>query len=508
MKLLSTPQLREADAYTIANEPVSSADLMERAASACVPLITQLVSPQEVVHIVCGNGNNGGDGLVIARQLSQKNYSVIVLLVRAAATDSADFAHNLMRLQVECKKVLVIDWQDQSDFDFTLLFRPVVVDAIFGSGLNREPEGLAAAIIENINAAHSRTISVDLPSGLYGDDNRNNRLRYVVNAAYTFTFHQPKPALLFAETGKYAGIVRVIDIGLHPAYIAAAETPYTLLTPEEIAPLLRSRAVFSHKGTYGHALLVAGSRGKSGAAVLAVNAALRSGCGLVTALVPQCAETILQTAAPEAMLLQSDAAEIVSGRIRNAERFSAIGFGPGLGTAPETAQLFKQWLQEANCPAVLDADALNILAENKTWLAFLPAGTILTPHPGEFDRLAGAHTSGHERFLSQIEFSRRFNCYVVLKGAYTSITSPDGRAFFNTTGNAGMAKGGSGDVLTGLITGLRARGYDALQAAVLGVYLHGKAGDLAAEALGQETMKAGDIVFYLSDAFKMSGVNH
>jgi NAD(P)H-hydrate epimerase len=406
-----------------------------------------------------------------------------------------------MRLQVECKKVLVIDWQDQSDFDFTLLFRPVVVDAIFGSGLNREPEGLAAAIIENINAAQSRNIAIDLPSGLYGDDNRNNRLRYVVNAAYTFTFHQPKPALLFAETGKYAGIVRVIDIGLHPAYIAAAETPYTLLTPEEIAPLLRSRAVFSYKGTYGHALLVAGSRGKSGAAVLAVNAALRSGCGLVTALVPQCAETILQTAAPEAMLLQSDAAEIVSGRIRNAERFSAIGFGPGLGTAPETAQLLKQWLQEANCPAVLDADALNILAENKTWLAFLPAGTILTPHPGEFDRLAGAHTSGHERFLSQIEFSRRFNCYVVLKGAYTSITSPDGRAFFNTTGNAGMAKGGSGDVLTGLITGLRARGYDALQAAVLGVYLHGKAGDLATEALGQETMKAGDIIEALPSAF-------
>ena len=502
MKLLSTAQIREADAYTIAHEPVSSIELMERAAAACVPHITNVVDVHETVYVCCGNGNNGGDGLVIARHLHAKGYTVVVLLLKAAATDSADFLHHLALLRKT--PVTIIEWQSRRDFDFATLTRPVVVDAIFGSGLNREPEGVAAAAIEMMNAAHSRIISIDIPSGLFGDDNRGNRMRYVANAAYTLTFHQPKAALLFAETGKYAGVVQVIDIGLHSGYIDAAPTPYTLLTADEIVPLLRSRAVFSHKGSYGHALIAAGSRGKAGAAVLAVKAALRSGCGLVTALVPQFAEVILHTAAPEAMLLQSEAAEIVSGRVRNAEKFSAAGFGPGWGTAAETAQLLKQWLQEAPCPTVLDADALNILAENKTWLAFLPPGTILTPHPGEFDRLAGAHTSGHERFLSQLEFSRRFNCYVVLKGAYTSITTPDGRAFFNTTGNAGMAKGGSGDVLTGLITGLRARGYDTLQAAVLGVYLHGKAGDMAAKLRGMESMHAGDLIEMLPEAFQNS----
>ncbi|MCU0435251.1 MAG: NAD(P)H-hydrate dehydratase [Bacteroidia bacterium] len=499
MKLLSTAQIREADAYTIAHEPIASVALMERAAAACVPHISELVNVHETVYVVCGNGNNGGDGLVIARHLQAKGYQVIVLLVKAAVTDSADFAHHLNLLRQT--EVQIIEWNSIRDYDLTAHVQPVVVDAIFGSGLNREPDGVAAAAIEMMNAAQSRIISVDIPSGLFGDDNRGNKLRYVANAAYTLTFHQPKAALLFAETGRYAGVVRVIDIGLHRGYIDAAPTPYTLLTPDEIQPLLRSRAVFSHKGSYGHALLCAGSRGKTGAAVLAVNAALRSGCGLVTALVPQMAESILHTAAPEAMLQQSEAAEICAGRVRHTEKFTAAGFGPGWGTAPETAQLLKQWLQEAPCPTVLDADALNILAENKTWLAFLPPGTLLTPHPGEFDRLAGAHTSAHERFLSQLEFSRRFNCYVVLKGAYTSITTPDGRAFFNTTGNAGMAKGGSGDVLTGLITGLRARGYDALQAAVLGVYLHGKAGDIAAAAQSQEAMKAGDIIEALPGAF-------
>ncbi|MCA6363540.1 MAG: NAD(P)H-hydrate dehydratase [Bacteroidetes bacterium] len=500
MKLLSTAQLREADAYTIEHEPVKSADLMERAAAACVPHIAALVNISETVYVCCGNGNNGGDGLVIARHLYSRGYQVVVLLLKAAANDSADFLHHQALLRGTT--VQLIGWQSRNDFDFTALHQPVVIDAIFGSGLNREPEGVAAAAIEMMNAAHSRIISIDLPSGLFGDDNRGNSLRCVAHAAYTFTFHQPKAALLFAETGCFAGVVKVIDIGLHSGYMDAAQTPYTLLTPDEIAPLLRSRAVFSHKGSFGHALLSGASRGKAGAAVLAVQAALRSGCGLVTALVPQFAEVILHTAAPEAMVLQSDAAEKVAGRVRDARKYSAAGFGPGWGTDAETAQLLKQWLQEAPCPTVLDADALNILAENKTWLAFLPPGTILTPHPGEFDRLAGAHTSAHERFLSQLEFSRRFNCYVVLKGAYTSITTPDGRALFNTTGNAGMAKGGSGDVLTGLITGLRARGYDALQAAVLGVYLHGKAGDIAAAEYGQESMKAGDLIEALPKAFR------
>lgn len=501
MKLLTTAQLREADAFTIAHEPISSLGLMERAASACVPFITPFVEATELVHVVCGNGNNGGDGLVIARKLSETGYAVSVLLVKATAADSADFAANLERLRHECPTVAVLHWNSTSDYSLADFAHPVVIDALFGSGLNREPEGAAAAIIEHVNAVHSRTISIDLPSGLYGDDNRDNRFRYVIRAALTLTFHQPKPALLFAETGQYAGVVKVIAIGLHPAFFATAATPYTLLTPDEIATLLRQRPVFGHKGTFGHALLSAGSRGKVGAAVLAVNAALRSGCGLVTSLVPTCAETVLHTAAPEAMLLQSEANEYVAGHLRDANRFSAAGFGPGWGTATETAQFLKVWLQEAPCPTVLDADALNLLADNKTWLAFLPPGTILTPHPGEFDRLTQKHTSGYERFLTQLDFSRRNNVYVVLKGAYTSITRPDGRAFFNTTGNPGMATGGSGDVLTGLLTGLRAKGYDALQAAVLAVYLHGLAGDLAAQEHGQEALKAGDLVNFISKAF-------
>lgn len=504
MKILSTAQTREADAFTIAHEPVNSIDLMERAAGACTQWLLEKYGNAFQYVIICGNGNNGGDGLAIARQLKNKSCATDIFILGITEKDSPDFSENLKRL--EDAKISFSRIHEAEEIVFPT--KPfVIIDAIFGTGLSRKPEGLAAKAIGRVNAISADKISIDIPSGLYGDDNSGNSYKHVVRAKYTLSFQHPKLAFMFAENSAFVGKLIVLNIHLHPDYILQAPSPYYYITHDFAKILLAGRPHFAHKGTFGHALLVTGSEGKTGAAVLCAQSCLRSGVGLLSVQVPSCGNVVLQTAVPEAMLQLNESEKIISGRIRsgpkaNAE-YSAIGIGPGIGTEKETAQSLKLLLNEYSGPLVLDADAINILSENKTWLAFLPKGTILTPHPGEFDRLAGKHTSGFERMKSQRELAIKNGIYIVLKGAHTSIACPDGTVFFNSSGNPGMATGGSGDVLTGILTGLRAQGYHPQAACILGVYLHGLAGDIAASVQSENGMIAGDIVEQMGGAWRM-----
>jgi ADP-dependent NAD(P)H-hydrate dehydratase / NAD(P)H-hydrate epimerase len=501
MKILSAAQTREADLYTIQNEPVSSVNLMERASRLCTEWLLKKFDEQHAFIIVCGNGNNGGDGLCIARQLADAGRNTEVKLIRPAKEDSADFKHNLARLKQTQISV------DEFSASFSLrnnlnTQKIVVIDAIFGSGLTREASGLAAEAIATMNNAPFACVSVDIPSGLFCDDNSNNSRDHVVHANYTLTFQFPKLAFMFAENAQFVGEFHVLDIGLHPAFLADAPASFHYVTHKGVKQIISDREKFGHKGTYGHALIVAGSEGKTGAAILCSRAALRAGAGLVTAFVPKVSRDVMQEAVPEVMTITADEEKFISGHIP-AVKFNAVGVGPGLGTEELTANSLKTLIGEQQYAMVWDADALNILSDNKTWNSFLPAQTILTPHPGEFDRLTQKHSSGYDRMQSQQQFATKYNVIVVLKGAHTSIALPDGTVYFNSTGNPGMATAGSGDVLTGIITSLLAQGYSPVHASVAGVYLHGLAGDIAASVRGMESMIAGDIIENLGGGFKM-----
>lgn len=501
MKVLSAVQIREADLYTIQNEPVSSVNLMERASLLCTDWLLKQF-PEAAFVIVCGNGNNGGDGLCIARQLHFAGRKTEVKIVRPAAADSNEFTHNLERLRA-LAAITVNEFTAHFSLRHALpTNKVVVIDAIFGSGLNREPSGIAAEAIAAINATPLPKVAIDIPSGLNADDNSENSYHHIVRADFTLTFQCPKLSFFFAENSDYVGEFKIMDIHLHPLFLADVYSSFHYTTHTSVKYILKERGKFNHKGTFGHVLMVAGSEGKTGAAVLCSRSALRTGAGLVTAFVPKVSRDVVQEAVPEAMTVCSDEMNFIGGRIPTA-KFDAVGVGPGIGTSTETEQSLKLLLNEFSGPMVWDADALNILSENKTWIAFLPKNTILTPHPGEFDRLTEKHKTAYARMKTQQLFAQKNGVIVVLKGAHTSVAMPDGNVFFNSSGNSGMATGGSGDVLTGIIASLLAQGYSAIHAAVAGVYLHGLAGDIAASVHGKESMIAGDITENLSGAFRM-----
>lgn len=487
--------IREADKYTIENEPIASVDLMERAATACTDKLFDLGLTSEMpVYIVCGPGNNGGDGLAIARLLIRKGFTVSTFIPDPEEKYSEDFAVNLERLtnmQAEIKYLK--DFNEENIYD-----NAVLIDALFGSGLSRKLTGIYAETITKFNNSNGYKVSIDIPSGLYCDTVTDSES--IVKAEVTLTFQYPKQAFLFRESEEFTGEWHVLDIGLLSSFFSTGRTNSYFIEQDDIQFIIKHRSRFGHKGTYGHALLISGSKGKMGAAVLSARACLRSGAGLVSAYVPACGCNIIQTAVPEAMVLVSETDDHLS-KLPDIESFSAIGIGPGIGKSEETANMLKLLIQQARVPLVLDADALNILSENKTWLAFLPENSILTPHPGEFKRLAGKSANSFERLQLLREFCIKYKVYVVLKGAYSAICTPLGKCFFNPTGNPGMATGGSGDVLTGIITSLLAQHYSALDACWAGAYLHGLAGDLASENLGENSLIAGDIIDYLPDAF-------
>jgi NAD(P)H-hydrate epimerase len=305
---------------------------------------------------------------------------------------------------------------------------------------------------------------------------------------------------MFPETTVCVGEFSVLDIGLHQQYIDHTSSPYNFITRNDAAALIKKRSKVAHKGNFGHSLIIAGSYGKIGAAVLAAKACLRSGTGLLTVHVPKCGYEIIQAVVPEAMASADEELNFITEHVL-LTAYNSIGIGPGIGTEAQTQNVLKLIIQNTPVPLVIDADAINILAENKTWLSFLPANSILTPHPKEFERIAGKASISEERLKLQRDLSIRYKIYVVLKGAHTSVSCPDGNIYFNSTGNPGMAKGGSGDALTGIITALVAQQYSTQQACILGVYLHGLAGDFAAHEGSQESMIASDLIDHLANAF-------
>mgnify|MGYP003643088473 CR=1 FL=1 len=493
MKILTAQQTREADAYTIANEPFNSIDLMERAATKCFDWVIKNYSAETEFAIFCGVGNNGGDGLVIARLLKQANYKLTVYIVEFSDNYSPDFKTNLERLEnVE------VNYLNQDKYRFVLRPNVVVVDAIFGSGLTRSIDGFIAEIVHQINK--KEIVAIDLPSGLFAEDNRENNFDNIVKAKTTLTFQQPKLAMLFPQNYFFVGEWIVLPIGLHQGFIEGLHTTNYVTTISDIKTILKPRAKFSHKGTFGYALLIAGSKGKMGAAILSAKACLRAGVGLLTVHIPAKGLETMQTSLPEAMCSISGENDFIAD-VPELATYNAIGIGPGLGMEKQTQNAFKLLIQNTNFPLVIDADALNILSENKTWLAFLPQESILTPHPKEFERLVGKWENDEERLELQRQFAIKHQIIVVLKGANTAIALPNGVVYFNSTGNAGMATAGSGDVLTGVITSLIAQRYSPTEAAILGVYLHGLAGDVAKENLTEFGMLASDIVDAIPKAY-------
>ena len=495
MKILTSQQIKLADEFTIKNEPISSIDLMERAATRCFDWIKIHYKIENSFSIFCGVGNNGGDGLVIARLLAENQYQVKVFVVEFSKKYSNDFELNLEKLKKTKVEIVILT---ENDFQFKIPINTIVVDAIFGSGLNKPIDGFVAKIIHQINS--HQIVSIDIPSGLFCEDNQNNNSKNIITARYTLTFQQPKLAMMFPQNDLYFGECSILPIGLHPDFIKKINTNYFFTTKQDVKELVAPRKKYSHKGIYGHALLVTGSYGKMGSAVLSSKACLRTGVGLLTTHVPKEGVQIIQTSIPEAMCSASYEDKFIAD-IPLLDNYDAIGVGPGIGMDKPTQNALKLLIQNAKNPMVIDADAINILSENKTWLAFLPNLCILTPHPKEFERLVGKWNNDEERLALQIDFSVKNNVIVVLKGAHTSISTPEGHVFFNSSGNPGMATAGAGDVLTGIITSFLAQGYLPEKAAIFGVYIHGVAGDIAVENIGEEALIASDIIENLPQAF-------
>ena len=484
-KILSAQQVKWVDAYTIEHNPVTSLELMEHASRQCVEAFVPYLTLKSPVHVFCGPGNNGGDGLAIARILRKMGYDIQAYCV-VFGNPTPECIANKERLS------LAIDLKSESDIP-VIKSTDIVIDALLGVGTSRRPEGILKSVIERINESKASVLSVDLPSGLPADSIPDHDV--IIRATVTATFQQPKLVFFLKETLDYAGEWKTLQIGLNEGEIERQATRYYHIDAAGVEKLVIPRARFSHKGTYGHGLLLAGSKGKMGSAVLAARSALRSGIGLLTVHIPGIGLDVLQTAVPEAMCEADPETGHIS-EAGNTSVYSAIGIGPGLGKEPDSLLALKAVLQSGK-PVVIDADALNLLSENQELLEILPEKTILTPHPLEFERLAGASSSSTDRLERLIHFAQTYKCTVVLKDAITAIATRGGQVFFNTTGNPGMATGGTGDVLTGILLGLLAQHYEPEAAAQIAVYHHGLAGDKAAAVRGQNALIAGDLVDYL-----------
>ncbi len=504
MKILSAEQIYKADQATIRNLPILSVDLMEQAAGVCTDWISLYLNDfQNTIHIFCGIGNNGGDGLVIARKLLQLGYDVNTYIVNFSNNKSSDFITNYDRLTELGYKPIDLT---ENNYTFKISNSDIIIDAIFGIGLTRSPQGFVKEIIQIINSAKAKVIAIDFPSGLaarnIGDSNIISKFdkNAIIKASITLTFQNPKLAFLLQENEMFYGDWHLLNIGLDQNYIDGIDTNFHLITINEIKKIYKPRSKFSHKGTFGHSLLIGGSFGKIGAMVLASKAALKIGSGLVSAYVPKCGYQILQTSIPEVMTEVDDEKEIQFFNYKTNP--NVIGIGMGLGTSSKTTDGFIKFLKNNSLPLVIDADALNILSKNKEQLEFLPKKTILTPHPKEFERLVGKWKNDFEKLEKLLAFSNQYNCIVVLKGANTVIADQQ-KLYFNKTGNPALATGGSGDVLTGIITGLVAQGYKSLDAAIFAVYIHGRTADIALHNnYTMETFTASNIFDFFADVIK------
>ncbi|MCR5316399.1 MAG: NAD(P)H-hydrate dehydratase [Bacteroidaceae bacterium] len=497
-KILSSQQIRQVDAHTIQTEPISSLDLMERAATRVAERICELCDKNRRIIVFAGPGNNGGDALAVARMLVQQGYRVSVFLFNIGNNLSADCQTNKNRLKL-CPSI---------DFhEITTDFVPpaissddVIVDGLFGTGLSRPLMGGFASVVKYINSSEATVISIDIPSGLMTEDNTANVMTHVVQAAYTFTFQYNKLAFLFAENEHYVGKLEVLDIGLHDPLSDVTTTPYYLFEETDAVAMLKTRPRFSHKGTFGHACLIAGKEGMGGAAIMASKACMRSGAGKLTVHTPIANLIPLQITVPEAILHIERQSSYFTTPFETTS-FNALAIGPGIGTEEATVRAFSQQLHYHQGPLVLDADALNILGSHPELMNKIPQDAILTPHKKELRGLIGATSNSYEELQLTRQLAQRYHIYVIVKGANSAIVTPEGDVIFNITGNPGMATAGSGDVLSGIILSLLAQDYSSLQASLLATYIHGLAGDLAAADLTQESLIATDLIDYLPKAF-------
>ena len=486
MKILNQSQILEADRQTIALEPISSIALMERASKACSHWIFERYDNDRPFWLICGTGNNGGDGLALYRLLTKKKYPCRLFEYPLGQKPSEDYSRNRERIKKEDIKKLTP--QVISSPPEEVIF----IDALVGSGLNRPIEGMLKKIIQTLNALPNKVISIDSPSGLFTEFNTNNSFDGIVKATHTLSFQMPKLAFLLPECGEYAGCFHLLDIEISTSYLNKVQTPYNYLTPETAKNHFKSPKKFDHKGNNGQLLLIAGSLGKIGAAVLAAKAGLRTGVGKLSVLTPQCGIEILQTSIPEAMIEINNGIRCISGFYE--KKYKVIAIGPGIGTAAETKDYLQTVLVSGITQMVIDADAINLIAAHSEWIDKLPPNAILTPHPKEFERLVGPWENDKDKLELLRNFVQKHQLICVLKGAHTSIALPDGSIWFNSSGNPGLATAGSGDVLTGVIGGLLAKGYTPEAAALLGVYTHGRAADLQRKSLSTTFMLASDII--------------
>ncbi|MCE3296597.1 MAG: NAD(P)H-hydrate dehydratase [Crocinitomicaceae bacterium] len=490
LPILTSDQIRQADQFTIERQGITSVELMERAAREIFHKITELFPGCDEFIILCGNGNNGGDGLVLARLLHRVRKKVRVVLVNENGKRPAENAHQLERLRGETS-VEVFTWKEEA---FSCAKKAIIVEALLGNGIKRPPEGAFLSLIRYVNKLEAVKIAVDVPGGLF-TDNAGTDPETVFKADYTLTFQVPKVNLLNPDYAFCTGKLEILEIGLDQEFLRKQTTGFFYLQAADICEILPKRHPSGSKHDFGHALLIAGSEEKMGAAVLATKACLRSGAGLTTVHIPTSGKTAFNISAPEAML-SLDSHDKILVDFPDLSYKTALGVGPGIGKEAETAELVLKALQ-ADLPKIFDADALNILAENPGWKHYLDQKTVLTPHQREFDRLTKTHENWTERITSARSFVEEYKCVLILKAPHTLIFSPDGRVFYNSTGNPGLAKGGSGDVLTGIITAYLAQGIAPLDAAIAAVYHHGKAADLAVKEISEKALLAGDVVEFL-----------
>ncbi|WP_350289042.1 NAD(P)H-hydrate dehydratase [uncultured Croceitalea sp.] len=497
MKIFNAKQIYAADEFTIEKQQITSDALMERSAERIFSWVHSRLNGAAVkIHVFCGIGNNGGDGIALARHLVENGYSIAVYVVNYSEKRSKDFLINLDRLK---ERKLWPEFLD-SDCEFPEIGHDdIIIDAIFGIGLNRNPDNWVAKLINHINDSAAFILSIDVPSGLFLD-RLPEHPENVIRANHVLSFQAPKLVFFLPQTGGFLNQWELLDIGLDQEYLYKTETEFEFIGKPEVLPLYIPRLKFSHKGSYGHAVIVGGSYGKIGAVNLAAKACLKAGSGLVTAFVPGCGYFPLQASAPELMVITDEEDDIIS-KISMSIQPSVVGIGVGMGTHKDTVAAFSSFLDKnQKLLMVIDADGLNILSSNSELLSKIPKQTVLTPHPKELERLIGEWKDDFDKLKKAKAFSKKHDCILVIKGAHT-VTIYDNKGYVNSTGNPGMATAGSGDVLTGIITGLISQNYPPLYAAIFGVYLHGLSGDISSAENGYEAVTATTLLDNIGKAY-------
>lgn len=473
MKVLSNEQLRTADRATIERQGISSLELMEQAAERCADFLLEFLIPSDRVAVMAGMGNNGGDALVISRLLLAAGLNVETVVLRHSEDGSEDFQTNLDRLH---KMNHDVRWVDDRASFFLDPHTDVLIDGVFGSGLSRPLEGWVSEVIDAVNGMSCQRIAIDTPSGFLTDEPMPIGA-VAIEADLCLCLQVPRLGMLLPSAAPWVNSIHVIDIGLDHSFLASCETPFRLVEGVGQWAAYFARPKHSHKGSFGHALLVAGSEGMEGAAIIATAAALQSGAGKVTAYTTIEAKRAILAKCPEAMVR-------LRGTAIHPSDFEAILMGPGMGTEEQSASMLQQLLSSERKGWVLDADALNVLSQTPEHQRFIPKHAILTPHIGEFERLFGSSENEFERIEQLRKKAQELEVFIVLKGAHSALATPEGDVYFNHSGTPALAKAGSGDVLAGLVTSLLAQCEDPFVAAVVGMHVHGLAGELAAADFG------------------------